>query len=80
MFRAFSVLVVSALAASFAVAAMLSGPAPNFTLQSRDGKTVWRFRDGKYANPVVADEDRIYITGQSHQYALAPRMHKRATQ
>jgi peroxiredoxin len=40
MLRVFSVLVVSALAASFALAATLSGPAPNFTLQSRDGKTV----------------------------------------
>ena len=40
MLRAFSVLVVGALAASFAWAATLSGPAPNFTLQSRDGKTV----------------------------------------
>ena len=38
------------------------------------------FPAGKYANPVVADEDRIYITGQSHQYALAPRKHKRAGQ
>jgi peroxiredoxin len=40
MLRAFSVLVVSALLASFAYAAKISGPAPNFTLQSRDGKTV----------------------------------------
>jgi peroxiredoxin len=40
MLRAFSVLVVGALAASFVWAATLSGPAPNFTLQSRDGKTV----------------------------------------
>jgi peroxiredoxin len=40
MLRAFSVLVVSALVASFAFAATISGPAPNFTLQSRDGKPV----------------------------------------
>jgi peroxiredoxin len=40
MLRAFSVLVIGALSASLAWAATLSGPAPNFTLQSRDGKTV----------------------------------------
>lgn len=40
MLRAFSVLVMSALAASFAFAATLSGPAPSFSLQSNDGKTV----------------------------------------
>ena len=26
---------------------------------------------GKYANPVVADGERIYITGRAHEYALA---------
>ena len=46
--------------------------APGVAVTS-DGKPVWRFRDGKYANPVVADEKRMYITGQSHQYAFAPR-------
>jgi peroxiredoxin len=40
MLRAFSVLIVGALVASFAFAATISGPAPNFTLQSRDGKSV----------------------------------------
>src|SRR5262245_19199440 len=40
MLRAFSVLVVGALVASFAYAGAISGPAPNFSLQSRDGKTV----------------------------------------
>jgi len=40
MLRAFSVLVVGVLVASFAYAATISGPAPNFTLQSRDGKPV----------------------------------------
>ena len=32
---------------------------------------MWRFQAGKYANPVVADEDRIYVTGRAHQFALA---------
>jgi peroxiredoxin len=40
MLRAFSILVLSGLIASFAVAATVSGPAPAFKLQSRDGKTV----------------------------------------
>jgi len=40
MLRAFSVLIVTALVATFAMAATTSGPAPGFTLQSRDGKTV----------------------------------------
>jgi outer membrane protein assembly factor BamB len=49
------------------------GPDATYAVRARDGKTVWHFRDGKYANPVVADEDRIYLTGQSHEYALEPR-------
>jgi peroxiredoxin len=41
MLRAFSVLVVSTLIASLAWAAQtLSGPAPGFALQTRDGKTM----------------------------------------
>jgi outer membrane protein assembly factor BamB len=40
-------------------------------VRARDGKRVWRFPGGKYANPVVADEERIYITGRAHQFALA---------
>jgi outer membrane protein assembly factor BamB len=44
-----------------------------FVVRARDGKQVWWFRAGKYANPVVADEDRIYITGRSLQFALAER-------
>ena len=37
MLRAFSVLVLSGLIATFAMAASVSGPAPAFKLQSRDG-------------------------------------------
>ncbi len=40
MLRAFSVLAVSALVASLAFAETVSGPAPAFTLPSRDGKQV----------------------------------------
>jgi len=40
MLRAFSVLVLSSLLATFAWAAATSGPAPGFTLKSREGKDV----------------------------------------
>lgn len=40
MLRAFSVLVMTALVASLAWAAQISGPAPNFTLEARDGGQV----------------------------------------
>ena len=40
MLRAFSVLVMTTLVASLAWAASLSGPAPGFTLASRDGEQV----------------------------------------
>jgi outer membrane protein assembly factor BamB len=49
------------------------GPDATYAVRARDGRRVWRFPDGKYANPVVADEDRIYVTGQARQYALEPR-------
>jgi outer membrane protein assembly factor BamB len=49
------------------------GPDSTYAVRARNGKRVWRFRAGKYANPVVADDQRIYITGRSQQYALAPR-------
>ena len=42
-------------------------------VRARDGKRVWRFAGGKYANPVVADDERVYLTGRSFQYALASR-------
>ena len=40
MLRAFSVFVMTALVASVAWAATVSGPAPGFTLESRDGQQV----------------------------------------
>jgi outer membrane protein assembly factor BamB len=58
---------------SEAARAVARGPDSTYAVRASDGKTVWRFRDGKYANPVVADEDRIYLTGQSHQYGFRPR-------
>jgi glucose dehydrogenase len=49
------------------------GPDSTYAVRARDGRRVWRFPGGKYANPVVADDERIYLTGRSQQYALAPR-------
>jgi outer membrane protein assembly factor BamB len=53
--------------------AVAQGRDATHAVRASDGKRVWRFRDGKYANPVVVDEKRLYITGRSFQYALAPR-------
>lgn len=49
------------------------GPDATYAVRVRDGKRVWRFKAGKYANPVVADEERVYITGRANQYAFAAR-------
>jgi outer membrane protein assembly factor BamB len=49
------------------------GPDATHAVRARDGKRVWRFAAGKYANPVVADEKRIFVTGRAHQFAMAPR-------
>ena len=53
--------------------AVASGLDATHALRARDGKRVWRFPAGKYANPIVADDDRVYLTGRSQQFALAPR-------
>ena len=53
--------------------AVASGLDATHALRVRDGKRVWRFPAGKYANPIVADDDRVYLTGRSQQFALAPR-------
>jgi outer membrane protein assembly factor BamB len=47
------------------------GPDATYAVRARNGKQVWSFPAGKYANPVVADEERIYVTGRAHEYALA---------
>jgi outer membrane protein assembly factor BamB len=47
------------------------GPDATYAVRMRDGHQVWRFPAGKYANPVIADGDRIYVTGRAHQFALA---------
>jgi outer membrane protein assembly factor BamB len=47
------------------------GPDSTYAVRARDGTQVWQFDGGKYANPVVADDERIYVTGRAHQFALA---------
>jgi outer membrane protein assembly factor BamB len=53
--------------------AVAGGTDSTYAVRAKDGKEVWRFPGGKYANPVVADPDRIYITGRSFQYAFAEK-------
>jgi outer membrane protein assembly factor BamB len=49
------------------------GPDGVYALNARNGRQVWRFPNGKYANPVVADDERIYVTGRSFFYSMEPR-------
>jgi outer membrane protein assembly factor BamB len=46
------------------------GPDRTIALNARTGHRLWKFGAGKYANPVVADEDRIYVTGRAKLFAL----------
>lgn len=51
-----------------------SGPRGTFGLNATTGRLVWRFYDGQYS-PVVADSERIYVTGRTHVYGFEP-VHK----
>jgi outer membrane protein assembly factor BamB len=42
-----------------------------FAVDSRTGRLVWRFPDGEYS-PVIADRERLYLTGFTTLYGLAP--------
>jgi outer membrane protein assembly factor BamB len=63
---------------SAASRAVKHGSGGTYARDARTGRMLWRFGAGKYANPVVADEDRIYITGQSNLFALAEPRKARA--
>jgi outer membrane protein assembly factor BamB len=52
---------------------VVRGPDATHAVRARDGMRVWRFPAGKYANPVVSDGRRVYVTGRAHQFAMAPR-------
>jgi outer membrane protein assembly factor BamB len=60
--------------------AVKRGPDGVYAVRARNGRQVWRFPNGKYANPVVADAERIYVTGRSFFYALEPRDARRKRQ
>jgi outer membrane protein assembly factor BamB len=42
-----------------------------FAVEARTGRLVWRFPDGEYS-PVIADRARLYLTGYTSLYGLAP--------
>ncbi|MBA2475666.1 MAG: PQQ-like beta-propeller repeat protein [Actinobacteria bacterium] len=48
------------------------GPRTSFALDARTGKLVWSYPDGHYS-PVVADRERVYLTGSTRIYGLVPR-------
>ena len=48
------------------------GPNGTYALDARTGKLVWEFPDGQYS-PLVADAERVYITGATRVYALESR-------
>ena len=50
--------------------AVKHGPDGTFAVRARNGRQVWKFPGGKYANPVVADEHRVYVTGRAQQFAF----------
>jgi outer membrane protein assembly factor BamB len=43
-----------------------------FALDAATGRLVWRFPDGEYS-PVIGDPERLYLTGLTSLYGLAPR-------
>jgi outer membrane protein assembly factor BamB len=42
-----------------------------FAVDARTGRLVWRFPDGEYS-PVIADRERLYLTGFTSLYGLVP--------
>jgi outer membrane protein assembly factor BamB len=43
-----------------------------FALDAATGRLVWRFPDGEYS-PMIGDPERLYLTGLTSLYGLAPR-------
>jgi len=48
-----------------------------YALNARTGRRLWTYPDGKYS-PVVADADRLYLTGYARVYGLEERRARRA--
>jgi outer membrane protein assembly factor BamB len=53
------------------------GPDGTYAVSARTGRQVWRFGSGKFANPVVADQKRVYLTGRAALFALEPKATKK---
>ena len=49
-----------------------SGPNGTYALDARTGKLVWSFPEGQYS-PIVADRERVYLTGAARVFALEER-------
>ncbi len=49
-----------------------AGPNGTYALDARTGTLVWQFPDGQYS-PLVADDERIFLTGATRVYGLAAR-------
>jgi outer membrane protein assembly factor BamB len=58
---------------SAASRAVKRGPKATVALDARTGKEKWRMAAGQYASPVVADQERVYLTGQTTLFALEQR-------
>jgi len=54
-----------------AVRPVKQGHDGTYALDARTGRELWRFRAGKYASPVVADQRRVYIVGRAKLFALS---------
>jgi outer membrane protein assembly factor BamB len=48
-----------------------NGARATFALNARNGDPIWRFHDGQYS-ALVAQRQRIYVSGKRHLYALVP--------
>jgi outer membrane protein assembly factor BamB len=44
---------------------------------AKTGKVRWRNRAGKYASPIIADQERVYLVGRSFLFGLEPRAARR---
>ena len=63
----------SGIATSKAQRYIKAGNRGTYALDARTGKLVWRRpKVGQYS-PVVADEERVYLTGSTRVYALEPK-------
>lgn len=45
------------------------GPRGTYALDARSGRLVWQSKAGQYS-PIVADDERVYLTGKTRVYAL----------